>query len=446
VPGTALTEGETLAKSLGTKCDGCAEIAPLVLCHLQEFWSRSPSGDYIVSNSMPTLSFPVQPTRLSRRRQLTCVSVDTDARRTGKDANSILGSIHNFDPSAGCERTTFQPCSDRALANHKAVTDSFRDIYGINEGIPPGKAVAVGRYAEDRYFGGNPWYLATLAAAEQLYDALYVWETQRYIEITATSLPFFTDLVSSATIGHFYPGTEGFDRLHSAVSAYADGYLDLVATFAQANGSLSEQFSRDDGTPLSAYDLTWSYAAFLTAAARRARTVPASWLPSPAPAVPGNCVASSVIGSYSSATATSFPESQTPKHGVPSSAPSTATATSGAPSTTTASPCTTATSVAVTFNEHARTRWGQTVKIVGNISALGDWDPNRAVELSAAEYTSDNPVWKVTVTLEAGAVIEYKYIRTQSDPPLFWEADPNHTYTVPRSCETELAVYDRWQY
>jgi hypothetical protein len=41
-------------------------------------------------------------------------------------------------------------CSDRALAGHKIVTDSFRSIYTINSGIAEGTAVAVGRYPEDR--------------------------------------------------------------------------------------------------------------------------------------------------------------------------------------------------------------------------------------------------------------------------------------------------------
>jgi glucoamylase len=64
--------------------------------------------------------------------------------------------------------------------------------------------------------------------------------------------------------------------LYNAVKTYADGYVNIVATYAQTNGSLSEQFSRSNGAPLSAYDLTWSYAALLTAAARRAGVVPYS--------------------------------------------------------------------------------------------------------------------------------------------------------------------------
>lgn len=78
--------------------------------------------------------------------------------RSGKDANTILASIHMFDPGATCDSTTFQPCSDRALANHKVVTDAFRSVYAINKGIAKGVAVAVGRYPEDVYYDGNPWY------------------------------------------------------------------------------------------------------------------------------------------------------------------------------------------------------------------------------------------------------------------------------------------------
>lgn len=125
----ALVEGSTLATQLGEKCDNCVSQAPQVLCFLQNFWN----GSAIVSN------------------------INDDAGRSGIDANSILGSIHTFDPSAGCDDSTLQPCSSRALKNHKIVTDSFRSVYSINSGIAQGSAVAVGRYPEDVYMGGNPW-------------------------------------------------------------------------------------------------------------------------------------------------------------------------------------------------------------------------------------------------------------------------------------------------
>ena len=126
----ALVEGNTLAGEIGQSCAGCVSQAPQILCFLQSFWN----GQYTLAN------------------------INENNGRTGKDANTLLGSIHTFDPSAACDDSTFQPCSDKALANHKTVTDSFRSIYTINSDIPEGTAVAVGRYPEDTYQGGNPWY------------------------------------------------------------------------------------------------------------------------------------------------------------------------------------------------------------------------------------------------------------------------------------------------
>lgn len=125
----ALVEGQALAEQIGKTCAACQSQAPEVLCFLQSFWN----GEFVVSN------------------------INDQNGRSGLDANSILGSIHTFDPNAACDDATFQPCSSRALANHKAVVDSFRSIYGINSGIPEAGAIAVGRYSGDVYMDGNPW-------------------------------------------------------------------------------------------------------------------------------------------------------------------------------------------------------------------------------------------------------------------------------------------------
>lgn len=339
------------------------------------------------------------------------------------------------------------------------MTDSFRSIYTINSGIDEGTAVAVGRYAEDTYYNGNPWYLCTLAAAELLYDALYVWDSQGYIEVTSTSLSFFQDFDSSVAAGTYESDSTTYTTLYDAITTYADGYVNVVATYADTNGSLSEQFSKDDGTPLSAYDLTWSYAAFLSAANRRAGVVPSSWGASSGDTVPGTCSSTSVVGSYSTATSTSFPTSQTPQTGystTATSATTTATATTTSSATTTASTTSTtgtsstsstatatATAVAVTFDETVTTSYGETIKISGDIDALGSWDTDDAVALSASDYTTADPVWSVSIELTPGTVVEYKYINVASDGTVSWEADPNHTITVPASGATTIS--DTWQ-
>lgn len=320
------------------------------------------------------------------------------------------------------------------------MTDSFRSIYGINSGIRQGTAIAVGRYSEDVYYNGNPWYLTTLAAAEQLYDALIVWKSQGFIEVTSTSLAFFKDFDSSVAAGTYQSDSSTYTTLVDAVAAYADGYVNVVATYAAPNGSLSEQFERSNGSPLSAYDLTWSYAAFLSAAARRAGTVPPSWVGASGNVVPGTCSTPSVSGSYSSVPAPSFPASQTPQTGYTTTA--TATGTGTAPTST---GCTVASSVLVTFDEIVTTTYGETIKIVGSNAALGSWDTSKAVELSASQYTSSNPLWSVTIELAAGAVVSYKFIRVSSTGTVSWEADPNHTLTVAASCATATTVSTSWQ-
>ncbi|KAI0972843.1 family 15 glycosyl hydrolase [Xylaria arbuscula] len=420
----ALVQGSALATTLGSSSSAYDAIAPQVLCFLQTFWSAS-SG-YTLAN------------------------INVNNGRSGKDANVILGSIHNFDPSLGCDSATFQPCSDRALSSHKVVVDSFRSIYTVNSGISAGSAVAVGRYPEDSYYNGNPWYLNTLAAAEQLYDALYVWQTTGSITVTSTSLAFFQALVPSVAAGTYASTSDTYTTIYNAVFSYADGFVDKVSQYAASNGSLSEQYDRNTGTPLSARDLTWSYASFLTAAARRAGVVPSGWAGSnpAATSVPGSCVATSQAGSYSTATITSLPASQTPSGNATTTTTfttPTVTTTKGSSTTTTTGSCTQVTSVAVTFTVKKVTTYGQTVKIVGDVDALGDWDTSKAIALSASQYTSSNPVWSGAVTFPAGEAIAYKYIVVNTDGSVTWEADPNRSYSVATGCSATAQESDTWQ-
>ncbi|KAF9268731.1 glucoamylase [Marasmius fiardii PR-910] len=313
------------------------------------------------------------------------ITANTGGGRTGKDANTVLTSIHTFDPAAGCDPITFQPCSDRALSNLRQYVNSFRSIYNINSGIPDNQAVATGRYAEDVYFGGNPWYLTTLAVAEQLYDALIVWNQQKSLQVTATSLPFFQQFSSSVAVGTYASSTSTFSTLTSAIKTYADGFVAVVAKHTPSNGGLAEQYTRDAGTPTSALDLTWSYAAALTAFGARAGEVPASWGANGL-TVPSVCERSGGSGGGGSGT------------------------------------------VAVTFNVHAETVFGENIFLTGSVDSLQNWSPDNALALSAANY----PTWSITVNLPANTAIEYKYIR-KFNGAITWGSDPNMALTTPAS-------------
>lgn len=304
----ALVEGAKFATALGESCPNCESQAPSLLCFLQDFWN----GTNVVSN------INVQQSGFSR---------------SGLDCNSILASIHTFDPDSavGCNDATFQPCSDRALANHKAVVDSFRDIYTINSNISTGEAVAIGRYPEDIYQGGNPWYICTYAAAEQLYDAVYTYNSTGSITVSTVSQPFFADLIPHIATGTYASSSSVYTSIVEAMLAYADGFVSIAEKYTPDDGGLAEQFNRDNGTALSAVDLTWSYASFLTMQRAREGKVSPSWGASNGDTVPDTCSASGVVGTYSTPTATVFPLDQEGTFGTGSTATGTATGSAASP-------------------------------------------------------------------------------------------------------------------
>ncbi|EHL00123.1 putative Glucoamylase P [Glarea lozoyensis 74030] len=350
----SLVQGTKLARDLRVTCTGCDQ-APQVLCFLQSFWN----GKYIVSNT------------------------NTNIARTGLDGNSILGPISVFDIDAYCDSLTFQPCNSKSLANFKAVVDSFRTAYSINAGIPKNQGVAVGRYTEDVYYNGNPWYLITTAAAEFLYDAVAQWRARHVLYVDETSLAFFKDLYPDVVVRQYNSGNYNspFEQIMRAVLAYADSFVAVAEKYTPASGALAEQFNRDTGVPLSARDLTWSYAAFVTMAERRAGQYPRSWNTRQAAAPPATCSASSTPGVYAPATA------------------------AGAPNVTIA--C----QINVIFNVNASTYFGENVYIVGNTTELGEWNAdvlNTALALSAGGYSAERPLWSVNTFLPAGESISYK--------------------------------------
>jgi glucoamylase len=135
-------------------------------------------------------------------------------KSSGLDVGTVLALLH----------TTRKPIVEFShpliLQTMNKLEGKFQEIYHINKAFSD-LGTAIGRYPEDHYYGGNPWFLATFAYAEYYYK-----------------------------LG---------DR------AKGDRYMRRARFHAARDGHMSEQMSRDNGYMLSAADLTWSYAAFITA-------------------------------------------------------------------------------------------------------------------------------------------------------------------------------------
>ncbi|HEY6454833.1 MAG TPA: glycoside hydrolase family 15 protein [Steroidobacteraceae bacterium] len=150
------------------------------------------------------------------------------------DIAVILAAVHTDLPGV-----RHSPGDPRMHATLDRLEELFADQYAINAQRPAGAGPAMGRYAGDVYYSGGAYYFSTLGAAELCYLA------------ACRMAPA--------------PARPWLQR--------GDAFLETVRAFTPPEGDLSEQFDQKTGTPSSARHLTWSYAAFISAAAARDRAV-----------------------------------------------------------------------------------------------------------------------------------------------------------------------------
>ncbi|KAF7322481.1 CBM20 domain-containing protein [Mycena chlorophos] len=97
--------------------------------------------------------------------------------------------------------------------------------------------------------------------------------------------------------------------------------------------------------------------------------------------------------------------------------------------------------VKITFNVQVTTVVGQQVYLTGSIAELNDWSTSSDLALSAADYTSSDPLWFVTVAIPENTSFQYKFYYTENGA-VTWEADPNRSYTTGTAAAT---INDVWQ-
>ena len=106
---------------------------------------------------------------------------------------------------------------------------------------------------------------------------MIVWNREKEIKVTTTSLAFFRQFVHDIAPGTYSAATPTYYILVNAIRRFADGFVLTNEKHTPTDGSLAEQYTRYDGSPISAKDLTWSYASALTTFAAREGYTPASW-------------------------------------------------------------------------------------------------------------------------------------------------------------------------
>jgi glucoamylase len=209
------------------------EIAPV----LDDFWS------------------PVKGYYLSRR------NVESGAPGKDLDFAVVLGVVH-----AARQAGAHSILDVKVMATLARLEDLFGACYPINRMRPDNRAM--GRYAGDTYFSGGAYYFSTLGAAEFYYALAEAMASGVALPVAAENEKFLSRLGLSEPRSGLSPQMQ---REHDfdALMKRGDQFMATVAAFTPPSGELSEQFDQKTGAQTSAKTLTWSHAAFISAAARR---------------------------------------------------------------------------------------------------------------------------------------------------------------------------------
>lgn len=186
------------------------------------------------------------------------------------DSSVILAVLHTDNESG-----VLGMQSEEILKTFIVLDDTFKKLYAVNQqrftnGFQPALGTAIGRYPEDTFFGGNPWFLLTSTFAEFSYRQALLWkkgkcDSKKINPKIAVMINRFLGLSAGATPLSFA----------KAWQLKGDQYLARVLYHTNEQGHQSEQIDRVSGFMKGANDLTWSYAAYLTAVSYRKKLLSA---------------------------------------------------------------------------------------------------------------------------------------------------------------------------
>lgn len=184
-------------------------------------------------------------------------------KRSQLDSSVILAILHT-DRLEG----RFSLTSEEVLKTFMLLDQTFKNLYPLNyrrsfrnveNSFLPTLGNAIGRYPEDSFYGGNPWFLLTSSFAEFCYrQALFLKHASKHVIYE----PKIQKMLKS------FLNINSFSQKSSLIDAWqakGDQYLARVLYHSDEMGHQAEQMDKVSGYFKSAGDLTWSYAAFLTA-------------------------------------------------------------------------------------------------------------------------------------------------------------------------------------
>lgn len=173
------------------------------------------------------------------------------------DASTFLAVLHS-----GAENFSYGYQDHRILNTVTALVNKFKEIYPINN---QHVGVGIGRYAEDVYFGGQPWFLLTAGLSEFYYELAAKLKSSQKLNVTAKNVSFFNDTLGLNLSLGLNKNRATVNKVISTLKQLGDDNLERIRIHSGGTLQLDEQFDRNTGYMTGAPKLTWSYASYLTA-------------------------------------------------------------------------------------------------------------------------------------------------------------------------------------
>jgi glucoamylase len=185
------------------------------------------------------------------------------------DIAVILGVIH-----AARSEGAHGIVDPKVLATLARLEAQFATEYQINRERAPHCAPAMGRYRGDSYYSGGAYYFSTLAAAQFYFRFAEAVGRGARIPVSGENRSLLAGILAEAPQALQADAIEPRfrRRLFKELLNRGDMFMAMVREHTPATRELSEQFDQSSGAQTSAKNLTWSYAAFVTAFASRKAT------------------------------------------------------------------------------------------------------------------------------------------------------------------------------
>jgi glucoamylase len=185
--------------------------------------------------------------------------------RSGLDILTLMATVQAYGRDM-----PIRPSDVRMLNTAYSLLQRFREVFPINGNLK--KVLAIGRYPEDKYMGGNPWYIGNATFAAYYGRVRQDLAIKGRITIRDESLKFFKNLLSgfaeeaAIQVGAKFDSNHlVFKKILSELRNQGEMFLELPNRVGKSGVENSEQFHKESGEKWSADYLTWNYAAYLLA-------------------------------------------------------------------------------------------------------------------------------------------------------------------------------------